>query len=134
MKPFESDVLCTDFIGSSVAGPPKKQRQAYTSYTFCIMSAMHPTVCYICIKLLPGTSAFSVSKQPPLLFTLNEPSPPPLRPSVLSITHSVLTCLQESFKSGLHVIRLWMSAIGAPACCSCPRPSHVCIGFNVSST
>lgn len=88
LKPFESDVLCSDVIRSSVAGPPKKQRQAYTPFTFCIMSALHPTVRYICIKLLPGTSAFSESKQPPLLFTLNEPSPPPLRPSILFPSHT----------------------------------------------
>lgn len=47
-----------------------------------------PSASYICIKLLPGTPALSVSKQPPLLFMLNEQSPPPLRPSVPFPSHT----------------------------------------------
>lgn len=46
------------------------------------------SVCYICIKLLPGTPPLSVSKQAPLLLMMNEQSPPPLRPSVPFPSHT----------------------------------------------
>lgn len=47
-----------------------------------------PSVWSICIKLLPGTPALSVSKQPLLLLMLNEQSSPLLRPTVLFPSHT----------------------------------------------
>lgn len=60
------------------------QTSVYFFY-FLHMSALPPSVCSICIKLLPGTPAWNTSKQPPLL---NEQFPSPQRPSVPFPSHT----------------------------------------------
>lgn len=85
VKPFKSDIVCSAYVGSSVAGPSEKPRQEYTYFFFCIMSALPPSVCYICIKLLPGTPAWNICKQPPLL---KEQFPSRQRPSVPFPSHT----------------------------------------------
>lgn len=85
------------------------------------------SVCYICIKLLPGTPALSVSKQPPLLLMLNEQSPPPLRFSVPFPSHTqpclacsarVLSLSCTWFLFGCQHLELLLAAIALGLCTS----------------
>lgn len=123
VKPFKSDIVCSAYVGSSVAGPSEKPRQEYTYFFFCIMSALPPSVCYICIKLLPGTPAWNICKQPPAEKAVPFSSE---TQRTLSITHSALPGLQhKSFKFVLHLIPLRMLAFRAAACRNCPRPLHI---------
>lgn len=86
LKPFAIYMLWSACIGTSVAGASEKPG-LYFFYLLHHASSAHP-VCYVCINLLPGTPALSVSKQPPLLLVLNEMPFPPQRPSLPFLPHS----------------------------------------------
>lgn len=86
LKSFESDVLCSACVGSSVAGPSEKPRQAYTSFTFCTMSGLH-TQCILYLHKAPSRNSSTECKQA-ASSAVYEQSPPPLRPSVPFPSHT----------------------------------------------